>query len=132
MWQTLLPPIQQFLPRPDGELLWYGWALIESGEALDTRAYGSLEAYLAGVLVLSGDLPRAKRVGEANDKVWMLAGLPPEALDWQTGQVTSDSYPLRPEVIESTWYLWRATRWPSLTWTVTRWRGSNARRSAAG
>ena len=36
-------------------------------------------------------------------------GIEPEAFDYRTRTVTVASYPLRPEIIESTWYLHRLT-----------------------
>ena len=44
--------------------------------------------------------------------MWNLAGIEPEVLDYRAMKITSPGYPLRPEIIESAYYLWRATKDP--------------------
>ena len=44
--------------------------------------------------------------------MWNLYGIEPEILDYKTMQVVAGSYHLRPEIIESTYYLNHCTRDP--------------------
>jgi len=38
--------------------------------------------------------------------MWMKHGIEPEAINYQTMEVVSPGYPLRPEIVESTYYLY--------------------------
>ena len=38
-------------------------------------------------------------------KMWTLAGVEPELLDYSTMKIKSPGYQIRPEIIESTYYL---------------------------
>jgi hypothetical protein len=44
--------------------------------------------------------------------MWNLHGIEPELLDYRTMRVVSPGYPLRPEIIESAFYLYRYTKDP--------------------
>ena len=44
--------------------------------------------------------------------MWNLYGIEPETLDYKTMRVVAGSYHLRPEIIESTYYLYRYTGHP--------------------
>jgi mannosidase alpha-like ER degradation enhancer 2 len=74
--------------------------------------YGALDAFFPAVLALSGDLGRARRLQESSFRMWQLNGIEPEALNYQTMQVVHAGYPLRPEIVESTYYLYQITRDP--------------------
>jgi mannosidase alpha-like ER degradation enhancer 2 len=41
--------------------------------------------------------------------MWQLRGVEPEVIDYQKMTIRTARYPLRPEIIESAWYLRRAT-----------------------
>ena len=92
--------------RFDG--LWYGRVDMGTGERLGTR-FGALEAFLPAVLALAGDTARAVRLQQSVERMWFLHGIEPEQLDYSTMEVTSAGYPLRPEAIESCYYLLRIT-----------------------
>lgn len=51
----------------------------------------------------------ARRLHEAPVRLWDVAGIEPEAYDFRARRITDPGYPLRPEIIESTWYLYRTT-----------------------
>jgi mannosidase alpha-like ER degradation enhancer 2 len=74
-----------------------------------TTLYGSLDAFLPAVLALGNDLERAKQLQDSSFRMWMLTGIEPERLDYSTMKITSPGYPLRPEIIESTYYLYHYT-----------------------
>jgi mannosidase alpha-like ER degradation enhancer 2 len=84
--------------------LWYGHADMNTGNRTGTT-YGALDAFFPAVLALSGDYDRAARLQQSSLKMWQLYGIEPEELDYQTMKIVSPGYPLRPEIIESTYYL---------------------------
>jgi mannosidase alpha-like ER degradation enhancer 2 len=67
--------------------------------------YGALDAFMPALLALGGDVPRAKALQESGLHMWRLAGVEPEALDYARMKITSPGYALRPEIIESAYYL---------------------------
>ena len=91
---------------PNG--LWYGPVSMTTGKR-EGSTFGALSAFLPAVLVLAGDLPRARRLQDSCYRMWTLHGVEPEAIDYRTMQVTDARYPLRPEIMESAFYLYRAT-----------------------
>jgi mannosidase alpha-like ER degradation enhancer 2 len=93
--------------RP-AKVLWYGHADMNTG-VHTSSTYGALDAFYPAVLALWDNVPRARRLQESSFKMWMLNGIEPEEYDWWTGKVTAPGYPLRPEIIESTYYLYHFT-----------------------
>ncbi len=104
MWKQGVAALNQYLAHETESGLWYGRVEMETGKRVATR-YGALDAFLPAVLALDGDLDRARRLQESGYKMWQVAGIEPEALDYSTMKITSPGYPLRPEVIESAYYL---------------------------
>lgn len=88
--------------------LWYGQADMDSGRRTATE-FGALDAFLPAVLSLAGDLPRARRLGDSCFRMWNLKGVEPERIDYRTMKILSPGYRLRPEIMESTFALYRAT-----------------------
>lgn len=88
--------------------LWYGHADMNTGKRTAT-VYGALDAFFPAVLALSGDLERAKRLQDSSQKMWNKHGIEPEEFDYQKQEVVSAGYPLRPEIVESTYYLYQLT-----------------------
>jgi mannosidase alpha-like ER degradation enhancer 2 len=82
-----------------------------SGRRTGTR-YGALDAFFPAVLALSGDLDRAKRLQASSFKMWTSNGIEPEQIDYRTMHVENGSYALRPEIIESAYYLYTYTKDP--------------------
>jgi mannosidase alpha-like ER degradation enhancer 2 len=105
MWQTTIAAVNQYLPDivRNGEL-WYGHADMNSGQRTAT-VYGALDAFFPGLLVLSGDFGRSIRLQESSFKMWNLYGIEPELLDYSNLTVVSPPYILRPEIVESAFYL---------------------------
>jgi len=89
--------------------LWYGHADMNSGKRTST-VYGALDAFFPAVLALSGDLNRARRLQQSSFRMWQLNHIEPEELDFSSMRVKSPGYPLRPEIVESTYYLYHYTR----------------------
>lgn len=91
--------------------LWYGGADMTTGARTRTT-YGSLHAFLPSVFVLAGDLDRARRLQDSGFRMWNLHGIEPEVLDYKEMRATRAGYELRPEIMESAYYLDRATKDP--------------------
>ena len=91
--------------------LWYGHADMNTGKRAATT-YGALDAFFPAVLALSGDLKRAAQLQQSSFKMWNQHGIEPEEFDYKTNKVVSAGYPLRPEIVESAYYLYHYTRDP--------------------
>ncbi len=91
--------------------LWYGHANMNTGARTKTT-YGALDSFFPAVLAMSGDLKRAAQLQQSSFKMWNQHGIEPEEFDYKTNKVVSAGYPLRPEIVESTYYLYHYTRDP--------------------
>jgi len=111
MWRESLRALNRRLAddTPDG--LWYGQVDMDTGRRTATE-FGALHAFLPAVLALGGDLRRARRLQDSCFRMWTTHGIEPEVIDYRTMKVLSPGYQLRPEIIESAWYLSRATKDP--------------------
>jgi hypothetical protein len=112
MWQTSSRAALRYYPQPVGGTLWFGQVDMDSGAAIGSE-YGALEAFFPGLLAYSGHLEEAQRLHAASVQMWRVAGIEPEAYDFRAQRITDAAYPLRPEIIESTWYLYRMTGDPA-------------------
>ena len=108
MWQASIPAVNKYLADEIRGELWYGHTDMQTGERTKTQ-YGALDAFFPALLALSGDLERARRLQTSSFKMWNLYGIEPETLDYKTMRVVAGSYHLRPEIIESTYYLYHYT-----------------------
>jgi mannosidase alpha-like ER degradation enhancer 2 len=111
MWVESAKAIDKYLADEQPTGLWYGQANMNSGERTHTY-YGALDAFYPAVLAMGDDLRRAEQLQESSFKMWNLAGIEPEQLDYVKMQITAPGYELRPEIIESTWYLFHYTHDP--------------------
>ena len=108
MWNASVLAVNKYLADEIRGELWYGHADMQTGERTKTQ-YGALDAFFPALLAFSGDLERARRLQASSFKMWNLHGIEPETLDYKTMQVVARSYHLRPEIIESTYYLFHYT-----------------------
>ena len=108
MWEASISAVNKYLADEIRGSLWYGHADMQTGERTKTE-YGALDAFFPALLAFSGDLERACRLQASSFKMWNLYGIEPETLDYKTMRVVAGSYHLRPEIIESTYYLYRYT-----------------------
>ena len=111
MWKASIPAINKYLADEVRGELWYGHADMNTGKRTATE-YGALDAFFPALLALSGDVPRAARLQDSSFKMWNLYGIEPEVLNYRTMKVDYDGYALRPEIVESTYYLSHYTRDP--------------------
>jgi mannosidase alpha-like ER degradation enhancer 2 len=111
MWEASIPTVNKYLADEIRGELWYGHADMHTGKRTKTE-YGALDAFFPGLLALSGDLEHARRLQASSFKMWNLHDIEPETLDYETMRVVSGTYHLRPEIVESTYYLYHFTRDP--------------------
>ncbi len=111
MWLTSIAAVNRYLADEVGPELWYGHSGMRRGERTATT-YGALDAFFPAVLALSGDVERAKRLQASSFKMWNKHGIEPEVYDYKADEVRHPGYPLRPEIVESTYYLYHYTRDP--------------------
>jgi glycosyl hydrolase family 47 len=108
MWTASILTVHKYLAHETRGELWYGHADMQTGKRTKT-IYGALDAFFPALLALSGDMMRARRLQASSFKMWNLYGIEPETLDYKTMRVIAGSYHLRPEIVESTYYLYHYT-----------------------
>jgi mannosidase alpha-like ER degradation enhancer 2 len=108
MWEESIKAINKYLADEVRGEFWYGRADMTTGKRTKTT-YGALDAFFPAVLALSGDLERAKRLQDSSFKMWTRHGVEPEVFNYQTMEVEHAAYHLRPEIVESTYYLYQYT-----------------------
>ena len=108
MWNASIPAVHKYLADETSGELWYGHADMQTGRRTATT-YGALDAFFPALLALSGDITRARRLQASSFKMWNVHGIEPEILDYKTMRVIAGGYHLRPEIAESTYYLYRYT-----------------------
>ncbi|XP_078608056.1 ER degradation-enhancing alpha-mannosidase-like protein 2 isoform X2 [Branchiostoma floridae x Branchiostoma japonicum] len=94
---------------------WYMWANMKKGQ-VTMPVFQSLEAYWPGLQSLVGDVDSAMKSLHNYHQVWRQYGATPEFYNIPSSkaQEKREGYPLRPELVESAMYLYRATRDPFL------------------
>ncbi|KAM4587585.1 ER degradation-enhancing alpha-mannosidase-like protein 1 isoform 2-T2 [Odontesthes bonariensis] len=82
-----------------------------SGEIMNTWI-DSLQAFFPGLQVLNGDVDNAICLHAFYYAIWKRFGALPERYNWQLQAPDVLFYPLRPELVESTYLLYQATKNP--------------------
>ena len=111
MWKTSIDAVNKYLADQAPTGFWYGQANMNTGARTGTT-FGSLDAFFPGTLALSGDLDRARKLEDSAYKMWTTFGIEPEEMNYVTMKITSGGYELRPEIIESAYYLRHFTNDP--------------------
>jgi ER degradation enhancer, mannosidase alpha-like 2 len=102
MWKSSLEAVNKYLADQ---------ADMNTGARVSTM-FGSLDAFFPGTLALSGDLDRAAKLEDSAYKMWTSFGIEPEEMNYMTMKITYNGYALRPEIIESAYYLYHFTHEP--------------------
>lgn len=110
MYQESRTAIKKYLMD---EFAHYKIAHFQTGKLYSFR-HDALGSFYPGLLVLAGDINGAR---EAFDLFYLTAmkfgdGLLPEAVNWHLRADMNTEYNLRPELVESAYYLYQATRDP--------------------
>jgi mannosidase alpha-like ER degradation enhancer 2 len=104
MWEASEKAVNKYLADNTRTGLWYGQVDMNTGKRISTQ-YGALDAFFPAVLARAGDLDRARKLQESSYKMWTAFGIEPETLDYTTMKIVSPGYQLRPEIMESAYYL---------------------------
>lgn len=93
---------------------WYVDVNIFSGAVVQT-VFNSLSAFWPGLQAMLGEVDEASRTLSSFFEVWRQFGFTPEGYNFATRDVheSQSQYPLRPEMAESAWYLYQATKDPA-------------------
>ena len=108
MWDASVAAVNRYLPDERTTGLWYAHVDMDTGERTATH-FGALDAFFAAVLAKGGDTARAGRLMRSVFSMWTTFGIEPEELDYVTMQPVHAGYELRPEALESAYYLFRLT-----------------------
>ncbi|HEX4438894.1 MAG TPA: glycoside hydrolase family 47 protein [Thermoanaerobaculia bacterium] len=110
-WTDAKRAIDAHLADDVSGALWYGEADMETGKRTAT-VFGALHAFLPAVFALGGDVDRGRRVEDSCFEMWTRNGIEPDAYDYRARKVVDAAYPLRPEIVESAFVLYRTTHDP--------------------
>jgi mannosidase alpha-like ER degradation enhancer 2 len=111
MWKASITAINKYVADETPSGLWYGQVDMNTGKRVG-HYFGALDAFFPGTLALSGDLDRARHLEDSAYKMWTTFAIEPESIDYTTMKAEYDGYALRPEIIESAYYLYRFTNDP--------------------
>ncbi|KAJ9111659.1 hypothetical protein QFC19_001017 [Naganishia cerealis] len=106
IWDDIYAAVMQHHRSPDGYFFHNVHVTVGSplGHLVD-----SLSAFWPGLQVLAGDVENAIRSHLYYWKLWEKHSAMPEAFNYINKTAEWNGYPLRPEAIESTYYLYQAT-----------------------
>lgn len=108
MWEASRVALAARVAHETDDGLWYGVVDMDTG-ARTATTFGALHAFLPAVLALGGDLAGAGRLMESVHAMWTRFDVEPELFDYASGEILHAGYPLRPEALESAYYLFVLT-----------------------
>ncbi|MHB1685848.1 MAG: glycoside hydrolase family 47 protein [Ignavibacteriaceae bacterium] len=111
MWQSTINSINKYLYDSTSTGVWYGHVDMNTGKRTSTQ-FGSLDAFFPDPLCLDGEIQRAGELEESCYKMWNRYGIEPEQFNYSTMTETTPGYYLRPEIVESAYYLYHYTQDP--------------------
>ncbi len=111
MWDTTITAINKYLYDSTSTGVWYGHADMNTGKRTAT-IFGSLDAFFPDPLCLGGEVQRAAELEASCYKMWTRYGIEPELINYSTMKAVAPQYYLRPEIMESAYYLYNYTRNP--------------------
>ncbi|XP_075252924.1 ER degradation-enhancing alpha-mannosidase-like protein 2 [Convolutriloba macropyga] len=108
-FEVLIASVEKYMNKDD----WHFWVSLNSGKPV-LPYFNSLEAFWPGLMTLYGRIDYAKRSFANYYSLWSYFGFVPEFMNIQKQEVLKgkEGYPLRPELIESAFYLFQATKDP--------------------
>jgi len=106
MWDEGRAAVEEYLTKDD----WHFWVSMKNGQ-VTMPLFQNLEAFWPGLLSMVGDNESALKSLHNYHQVWKQYGFTPEFYNVAQGGVAAqrEGFPLRPELIESIMYLYRAT-----------------------
>ncbi|KAH3877235.1 ER degradation-enhancing alpha-mannosidase-like protein 2 [Dreissena polymorpha] len=111
MFNTYQSAVETYLKKDD----WYMWAHMTKG-SVSLPIFTSLDCYWPGIQAMLGDIDKAMKTIHNFHQVWKQFGFLPEFYNIVKNEPHAgrEGYPLRPELIEATMYLYQATKDPYL------------------
>ncbi|MEO6406217.1 MAG: glycoside hydrolase family 47 protein [Ferruginibacter sp.] len=100
--------IKKYLLKPTTHGTFLQHVDMNTGKLLSTT-YGALDAFYAGLCGFAGDMKTARQIQDANYYMWTHYNIEPEEFDFLADTVSAPYYILRPENLESCFYLHRLT-----------------------
>ncbi len=97
----------------------HGWFLrhVDMNTGIESATmYGALDAFYAGLCAFAGDVNTGAWIQKANYYMWTKFNIEPEEFNYKTDSVTSAYYILRPENLESCFYMYRLTHSDQYLW----------------
>jgi mannosidase alpha-like ER degradation enhancer 2 len=104
MWKESIKAVNKYLADDTKAGLWYAQVDMNTGKRISTH-FGALDAFFPAVLARSGEIQKARRLEDSAYKMWTTWGVEPEEIDYSVMRIVSPEYPLRPEIMESAYYL---------------------------
>jgi Glycosyl hydrolase family 47 len=111
MWDVSVAAVNKYLAQEVNGELWYGHANMDSG-VVNRTYFGALDAFFPAELALGGDLKKAEELENSCYKMWLYYGIEPEQINYTDMSILDSGYVLRPENIESNYYLYKFTHDP--------------------
>jgi mannosidase alpha-like ER degradation enhancer 2 len=108
MFKTSFNAVEKYLSDSYNGMLWYMHVNADTGELIN-RHIGALCWFYPGLLAFAGNIQKAEELAKSGYWMWNNWGIEPEQIDYSTKEVLNPAYILRPELIESTYYLWKLT-----------------------
>lgn len=109
MYDSSISAVNRYLPDTVESRLWYSKVDMNTGSKISTT-FGALDAFFPAVLSLSGDMNRAEDLQESCFYMWKHFDMEPEEFNYRSMEITYPGYVLRPENIESAYYLYHSTK----------------------
>lgn len=111
MYNNSIASVNKYLLDSAKTGLWYAHADMHTGEKT-SKVFGALDAFMPAMLVLGKDLLLAEKIQQSCYKMWIDFDIEPEEFNYESFEITAPYYLLRPENIESAFYLYRVTKNP--------------------
>ena len=111
MWDVSVSAVNKYLAQEVNGELWYGHANMDTG-VVNRTYFGALDAFFPAELALGGQLKRAEELENSCYKMWLYYGIEPEQINYTNMSILDSGYVLRPENIESNYYLYKFTHDP--------------------
>lgn len=111
MYDESITSVNEYLLDSADTGIWYAHVDMNSGKKTGSL-FGALDAFMPAMLSLGGDIETAEQIQQSCYRMWTHFGIEPEEIDYTNFEVKSPYYILRPENIESAFYLYRKTKNP--------------------
>lgn len=111
MFHHSMDAVNKYVADSTSTGLWYGHVNMFTGKRTATQ-FGALDAYFPAVLALGREMNRAKELETSCYKMWEVYGIEPEVINYKTMKGVDFRYYLRPENLESAYYLYHYTHNP--------------------